>query len=388
MGLGEAGVIRADDFLKHAVADLSERLREAAWGRADWGEVCHCLEGILPGSAPSIVNYDLPRGVINATFARGIAPDYLESYHAYYGGQNPWLDFWAVAPAGKVMISERDSPSSAFRKSEFYTDWLAPQGNMTAAVGLRLDVDAHNLIHIAWHYSVADAEVYDRPASAVLEEVKRSFADAVRAAALLRDGVEHRLRFGALLERIDGAALLVERDRRIREANSEAAAAMQAGKLVNGAGGMLCLRDGAGQRWLEENLARLVDGQPVAATTTVIRNEQRIFRVGLTVAPDYVEEGFAALVRPRPVVLVVIRQLAGGKSRIDETSLRFAFGLSTAEVRLCEVLANGHSLAQAAEMLGISEGTVRQRVKVVFQKTGTHRQGELIALLGRFRLSD
>lgn len=384
----ETRVIRSDDFVKRAVVGLSDHLREAAWGRADWGEVCRSLEEVLPGSAPSIVNYDLPRGVINATFAEGIAPEYLDSYRTHYGAINPWLDFWAVAPAGQVMISERDSPSSAFRKSEFYTDWLAPQGNMTAAVGLRLDVDAHNLIHIAWHYSVADAENYDRPAAAILEGVKHNFADAVRAAALLRDGVEHRLRFGALLERIDGAALLVERDRRIREANSEAATTMQAGGFLSGAGGMLSLRDGGGQRWLEETVARLVDRLPVATTSTVIRTDDRIFRVGLTAAPDYVEQGFPALVRPRPVVLVVVRLLAGGEARIDETSLRFAFGLSTAEVRLCEALANGHSLARTAEMLGISEGTVRQRAKVVFQKTGTHRQGELIALLGRFRLSD
>ncbi len=384
----EKRVIQGDDFVKRAVAELSERLRHAAWGRADWAEVCRHLEELLPGSAPAITNYDLPRGIINATFVEGVEQEYVDAYLTHYAALNPWLDFWAAAPSGQVRISERDSPSSAFQKSEFYNDWLAPQGNMTAAVGLRLDVDSHNLIHVAWHYSAADAAKYDGPAAAIFEHIKGNFADAVRAAALLRDGVEHRLRFGALIERIDGAALLVERDRRIREANAEALASLQVGDVLNGAGGVLSLRDTAGQRWLEENISRLIGGLPVAAPSTVIRNEERIVRVSLTAAPDHAEQGFPALVRPRPVVLVVIRVLAGGKSRIDETSLRFAFGLSAAEVRLCEVLANGHSLADAAEMLGISEGTVRQRVKVVFQKTGTHRQGELIAMLGRFRLSD
>ncbi len=384
----EKRVIRDDDFVNRAVADLSDRLRDAAWGRTGWAEVCRRLEELLPGSAPAITNYDLPRGLINAAFVEGIEEEYLETYRTHYAALNPWLDYWAAAPSGEVRISERDSPSSTFCKSEFYNDWLAPQGNMTAAVGLRLDVDDHNLIHVAWHYSVADAAEYDEPAAAILEKVKGTFADAVRAAALLRDGVEHRLRFGALIERIDGAALLVERDRRIREANAEAVAAFQAGDVLSGAGGMLTLRDAGAQRWLEESVSRLVRGLPVAAASTVIRNEDRIVRVSLTAAPDHVEQGFQSLVRPRPVVLVVVRLLAGGESRIDEASLRFAFGLSTAEVRLCEVLANGHSLAEAAEMLGISEGTVRQRVKVVFQKTGTHRQGELIAMLGRFRLSD
>lgn len=382
----EKRVIRGDDFVKGAVAELSDCLRDAAWGRTDWVDICRRLEELLPGSAPAIMNYDLPRGLINASFVEGIDEESVETYRTHYAALNPWLDYWAASPSGEVRISERDSPSSAFRKSEFYNDWLAPQGNMTAAVGLRLDVDAHNIIHVAWHYSESSAADYDEPAAAILDNVKGTFADAVRAAALLRDGVEHRLRFGAVIDRIDGAALLVERDRRIREVNAEAIAGLQAGDVFSGAGGMLHLRDAGAQRWLEENISRLIGGLPVTAASTVIRNEERILRVSLTAAPDHVERGFPALVHPRPVVLVVVRLLAGGEARIDDTSLRFAFGLSTAEVRLCEVLANGHSLADAAEMLGISEGTVRQRVKVVFQKTGTHRQGELIAMLGRFRL--
>jgi DNA-binding CsgD family transcriptional regulator len=43
----------------------------------------------------------------------------------------------------------------------------------------------------------------------------------------------------------------------------------------------------------------------------------------------------------------------------------------------------GLSLRQAAARLSITEGHARQRLKTIFQKTDTSRQGELIALLSK-----
>src|SRR5690606_12680845 len=109
-----------------------------------------------------------------------------------------------------------------------------------------------------------------------------------------------------------------------------------------------------------------------------------VVRVGVTRAPGFGGPDLPLLVRPRPQALVVIEPLVGGTLRLDADSLKLAFGLSAAETRLCELLANGRSLAEAADALRLSEGTVRQRAKAVFQKTGTHRQGQLIALVSRF----
>lgn len=59
------------------------------------------------------------------------------------------------------------------------------------------------------------------------------------------------------------------------------------------------------------------------------------------------------------------------------------FGLTPAEMRLCEALMSGLSLNEAAEELQITIGTARQRLKTVLNKTDTHRQGELILLLSK-----
>ncbi len=63
--------------------------------------------------------------------------------------------------------------------------------------------------------------------------------------------------------------------------------------------------------------------------------------------------------------------------------LGLVFGLTATEARLARNLMAGKSLREAAARLGISEGHARQRLKSIFVKTGTDRQGELIALLAK-----
>ncbi|MEO3389499.1 hypothetical protein [Mesorhizobium sp. CAU 1741] len=364
---------------------MSDLLREAAWGRIGWEVICRKLTDALPGSMMSLINYDMPRGTINAAFQHGMAPHYLESYRAYYASINPWVDFWAGQPPGRIGLSERDSPSAAFRDSEFFNDWLAPQGNAEAGAGLRLDVDAHNTVVVGWQYELARHADYDPLGAEILAELKPRLGYAVQGAALLRAGLEGGLRLGALIERIDGAAFLIDRERRISEANREAAAALEGAVLVGSSHGVLSLRDPTAQRWLEESVGRLVDGLAVANNAITFGAAERIMRASLTPAPEHADGGPPLLVRPRPLLLLVIATLIGGQTRLDATALRYAFNLSQAEIRLCEALVNGRSLLEAAELLNLSEGTVRQRVKLVFNKTATHRQGELVALLARFR---
>jgi DNA-binding CsgD family transcriptional regulator len=66
-----------------------------------------------------------------------------------------------------------------------------------------------------------------------------------------------------------------------------------------------------------------------------------------------------------------------------EETLRVAFGLTSAEGRLASRLGTGESLDAAADCLGISKETARCHLKAIFDKTGAHRQSELVALLGR-----
>ena len=61
--------------------------------------------------------------------------------------------------------------------------------------------------------------------------------------------------------------------------------------------------------------------------------------------------------------------------------LRSHFGLTLAEARLVLHLATGETLRSAALKLGTTYETARTSLKNIFQKTGTHRQPELIMVI-------
>lgn len=63
--------------------------------------------------------------------------------------------------------------------------------------------------------------------------------------------------------------------------------------------------------------------------------------------------------------------------------LRRVFNLTAAEARLAERLLSEESLKAAAESLGVATGTARNQLKAIYEKTDTHSQVQLIALIAR-----
>jgi DNA-binding CsgD family transcriptional regulator len=72
------------------------------------------------------------------------------------------------------------------------------------------------------------------------------------------------------------------------------------------------------------------------------------------------------------------------RTRMPATQLLIElYHLAPNEARLAGLLAEGRSLDDAADKMRITRGHARQRLKNIFQKTDTARQGELVALLAR-----
>lgn len=73
----------------------------------------------------------------------------------------------------------------------------------------------------------------------------------------------------------------------------------------------------------------------------------------------------------------------GGRRRPPCAILSEAFQLTKAESRLAAALAQGTDLKAFAEQNEVSLATARAQLRSVFNKTDTHRQAELVALLAR-----
>lgn len=55
------------------------------------------------------------------------------------------------------------------------------------------------------------------------------------------------------------------------------------------------------------------------------------------------------------------------------------YGCTRSEANLVQLIAEGLTLHQAAEVMGVTYATVRSYLKVVFDKTGTRSQAQLVA---------
>jgi DNA-binding CsgD family transcriptional regulator len=86
----------------------------------------------------------------------------------------------------------------------------------------------------------------------------------------------------------------------------------------------------------------------------------------------------------RAVVLILLTDLDHIPAPANH-DLRQIFGLTPREAELAARIATGERLESIAEALSISREHARQRLKIIFEKTATHRQAELVALLSRLR---
>ena len=87
------------------------------------------------------------------------------------------------------------------------------------------------------------------------------------------------------------------------------------------------------------------------------------------------------LLAPTPRVLLFLNSLDHVQACNSGSLLRDLFGLTQAEVQLAHALAAGKDLDEIALARGCTRNTVRNQLKQVFSKTGTHRQAELVRLL-------
>lgn len=63
--------------------------------------------------------------------------------------------------------------------------------------------------------------------------------------------------------------------------------------------------------------------------------------------------------------------------------LQECFNLTPAETRLAQFMARAESVEDAALALGVKPCTARSQLAAIFEKTGTARQAQLVALLSR-----
>ena len=360
---------------------VGEALELAAIGAEPWESALQAFHSAFPNAYFALVNQDFLHGKINHAAAWNLEPALLESYSEYYAQINPYSDYWTVLRSGEILNSENSMPARNLQHTEFYNDWLQKAEARIAGMGLKIDASPVDTIYLPMHCSEAYFEHYATACTAILTRLRGPLERAIRLSRALQqagDGIAAR---AALIDQNKGPALIIDHAMRITEANAEALCLLRKDTLAGSRGGRLLFHD----KVLSERVSRLVKdlaSSPLSQASRLGWDDGAAkWLLHLTRLPaDPVQR----LLAPRAQILLRLTDLAARPPSGDLTEFARLFRLTPAETRLAAALGDGLSLADAATGLGITFETARQRLKQVFQKTGTAKQSELCVLLARY----
>ncbi|NYE62381.1 DNA-binding CsgD family transcriptional regulator [Duganella sp. 1224] len=183
---------------------------------------------------------------------------------------------------------------------------------------------------------------------------------------------------GAALNRMDTAVLLIDAELCLLHANQAATALLERDTALRLDGRKLMQDAGCGAQSLARAVAAaLADGHGAAQRVLSLPRGGRQPLL-LAVAPFLPPAALPAL--PACAIVLAIDPDA---YQLSGKLLMQLFDLTPAEAGVALALAHGDALEDIAAALDISLHTVKTHLHKLFRKTGTRRQGELVAMLHR-----
>jgi len=357
-----------------------DQIYQAAAAPDRWPAFLEALRGTLGAASITLVFYrDLGDGVV---YSAGLHEPFLEAYRSGFYRSNPWQAFLPRLGEGEVHLCESVVPESELRRSEFYNQWMRPQGI------------AHPFLAILSHAGPAATVSYlsgfREEASGPfqpegLELVQRLVPHLQQALVIHRRIQSAEIWAEAAegaLDRISGGVILLD------ERGAPIFTNRTADQILAAKDGLLLDPDGpaASASKQTEELRRVLAG---AASTgagkgehagALLRLARPSGRPALEVVVTPIRRGSSPLFDQRATAAIFVADPDAQAERSPER-LRQLYGLTPTEAEVASRLARGMDAAEIGDDLDITIHTVRGHLKQLFTKTDTHRQADLVRVL-------
>jgi DNA-binding CsgD family transcriptional regulator len=303
-----------------------------------------------------------------------VAPEAIESYRTRHRLYDPWIEGHARrfagrggAYTGEMLVSFND-----IKRTEFYSDFMKPNELYhlcTSGVSARGALGGlASFALFRGPREAAFAENQRRLSEALISHLQRAFVITDR---LTGCDLERRVDL-AMLDRAPTAVFLVDFNAKVRRMTASAERIAELGVHVT-------LRNG---RLVGPSGARL--GESIAEVLSS-RASHTYSRVVILEGPDPSARVHALIARAGmhfpDLAYVVLGPASAPMEGAFESHLRRLYQLTPAEVRLCKLLARGHTPSDAADTLAVKPSTTLTQLKRIFGKMGVSRQAELVRLL-------
>ncbi|MHA6722194.1 helix-turn-helix transcriptional regulator [Sphingomonas sp. RS2018] len=354
------------------IRGVVDRFRDAALGLAEWDEALAAVGAATNATMIQLTGIaDGGQLLINRT--RGISTDQMAAY----------FDARGFDP----LFNPRTRGILDYTPMRCFTDDDLLQGTTRSTFAIYDDLfhptDAHHSAQIRLNTTDGvglgltlmrsrTPGTYDRRTRDLVERLGPGIAAACHAA--LAFGTAQDRTIVQTAELLAGQAILLGADRTIVSLSPAAEQTLRTGRALTVRAGRLVAIDAVSDRDLDRAF-RCAESDTGQARVSV-RALGGPLHVELTPLPPRLP-GTLSVAR----VLLTMRQPSQGEEALATSAQ--ALGLSGAEGEVAVLLAAGLTLAQIAERRGSAVSTVRTQLKSAFNKTGTHRQTELVMLLRR-----
>ena len=361
------------------VLDLIRLIYEAAGDPHLWPSFLEKLAAAVRATCVALVVHDLNNGKAQVGADFGLDPAFNSSYTRHYSAINPWVvGNEDLRTPGRVLESSEVFPDRELVRTEFYNDFLKPQGLFFSLGGIvtRENSSSSYVTSLRPH----SAGVYEEPESSLLRVLMPHLQCAMRLHQRI-SALETNL--SALTDSIHllpGGVVIVNSQARILVMNRSAETILAARNgLREGPAGLLASK-ATESKALQAAIATAVAARDGAINAPVL----------IAISRDAFQRPLQVLIAPLPPQTAGSHRQSAAVLFITDPDdqcepnfglLRQLFGFTHTESRVAAALMQGKSVTEIASEFRVTLNTIRAHMKQVFAKTDTRRQGELIRLL-------
>ena len=361
-----------------ALSKLLGSLYDAAADPTLWEPYLQQLAQNTNARSAALVLHDADQDLHSVHSSWGLDPDGIRLYREYYGSIDVWTQ--RAMPISSIWVchSEALCPRSELVTTEIYNDFLAEFGIEHGLFGL-VDNSGSHLAAVSL-YRDSSSSAFDiaelQLVRIIAPHIQRAFELNSQFCKLKTQsaGLERALDMlptGLIFFGTKGEVVLMNRSALASVAERD---------------GLLATRDrlraerSAESSLLEKTIlqaASTSSGKGHSAGGTVIISRRSRPPLRLQISPIR----NSGIQTSQSIAAVAFVNDPLRANRPTQEVLRLFYGLTPAECRVALLLGDGHAPRKIANMVGVTDNTVRSQIKSIFSKTGVRRQGELIRLL-------
>jgi DNA-binding CsgD family transcriptional regulator len=349
--------------------DLTDAVYRAALEPQAWDEVMQAMRSAFPSQAQTFYLLHMQPHRVQPVSLAGIEPRWVRNFDAlYFSPDNPWIRMTRqLHRPGLVRTNERLDrvlrQRGALYRSAYYNDWMKPQG-FKYTIGNTLLAEGGVVANITLMRG-PDLQTFSAAEVRAFEGLSRHMTRALQMSIRI-DSTEHSAVHTAVLDALAQPAAVVGAQRQLLHANAAMESLLRRGRGLVLRQGRVQALDPAAQQALAACIAAASQGAELRLPC------DELTHLSLKLLPLPGRLGRSLIARPTMLLL------ASEEAAAPQPA---ACALTPGEARLCGLLVRGLSLRQAAEAMGITYGTARAYLKVVFHKLGVHSQAQLVSRL-------